>query len=344
MFMNKHILLLTLIMTIYFSIFVSAQNLPVSVQATTVEFEAVKDVWLEGTLNHGGNNLFIIGRQSGFPKKRSLIEFNLNTLPMDAVILDATLRLNHNYCHGSSTGTGPAVDVYVHKVLKNWNEYEATQYKRTNTEYWDTQYLNLGTDARVNPEVIVDIGDTNGFKFFNLSYLVQEWISNGDNKGVLIWTPDENNGICDRRFDSRESSDSARRPTLIVKYVLASDLNCDSDLECGLEEFGGYYCQNGDIYQSKEVHACNLPGTASSFCSVASSPILIDDCTAEEFCFDGPSTCQQKNNLTSVNLEFISSRDVWLEGTSNHGGNDFFIIGRQSGFPKKRSLIGFDLG
>src|SRR3989344_8271201 len=106
MFMNKYIfLLLILIMTIYFSIFVSAQDLPISVQATTIEFEAIKDVWLEGTSNHGGNNFFIIGRQSGFPKKRSLIEFNLNTLPVDAVVLDATLRLNHNFC--SSTGTGP---------------------------------------------------------------------------------------------------------------------------------------------------------------------------------------------------------------------------------------------
>src|SRR3989344_4730292 len=343
MLMNKGIyLLFVLIIAISFPIFVSAQSLPVSVQATTVEFEAVKDVWLEGTSNHGGNDFFIIGRQLGFPKKRSLIEFNLNTLPVDAVILDATLRLNHNFC--SSTGTGPAVDVYVHKVLKDWNEYEATQYKRTNTGDWDNQYLNLGTDAKFNPEIIVNIGDTNGFKFFNLSSLVQEWISNGDNKGVLIWTPDENAGFCDRRFDSREYSDPARLPKLIIKYVLASDLNCDSDADCGLEEFGGYYCQNGDIYQSKEVHACNHPGTASSFCSMVSSAILIDDCTAEEFCFDDSSTCQQKNNLTSVNLEFISSRDVWLEGTSNHGGNDFFIIGRQSGFPKKRSLIGFDLG
>lgn len=72
------------------------------------------------------------------------------------------------------------------------------------------------------------------------------------------------------------------------KCYAGTDVTCAVDSDCGVSDyFGGYYCQNGDVYGGYNKDTCLNPGEVSSSCSNETIEVLVDDCMAGEECVDG---------------------------------------------------------
>ena len=136
--LNLFIVLLAFITTI------SAQNYKWYTLTVT------KDVTLErGSKNFNYLPYLIVGTHPGYPMKRSLMQFQ--NIPSDCVLpLEATLHIYFVYAHKASfLPSLPVItrNIVAHTVLKSWSESEATTTKRDCRSNWDSQWLNLGTDA-----------------------------------------------------------------------------------------------------------------------------------------------------------------------------------------------------
>ncbi len=212
----------------------------ISPEEQTVTLTAVEDTWIEKySSNQGNNKIMLIDKHFNFPKKRSLVRFDLSSMPQGAVINSATMKLYHLNTHCYLDGTLRSINVNVNQVMKEWKEGEATSIKATNMQDWSAEYMELGTDAKPSPEDTVNIGTSNGIKEFDLTSMVGDWVSGEEpNYGVLIWTPNEDYDDCDRRFATSEHDYANRRPMLVVSYqwqnvcgdgVAVSGEECDGD-------------------------------------------------------------------------------------------------------------------
>ena len=121
---------------------------------TVYTLQVVKDVTLErGTTNFNYLQYLIVGLHPGFPRKRSLLQFE--DLPSNCTEMHwATMYLYYVYSHKASFYTvqqAPFIsrNIQVHEVLKEWEESQATKTFWKTGVPWSQQYLDLnGGDAR----------------------------------------------------------------------------------------------------------------------------------------------------------------------------------------------------
>ena len=90
----------------------------------------------------------------------------------------------------------PFIDrtVQAHRVLKSWNETQATQYKRNKLKKWARPYLGLDdTDANDCPtgHTIIHTWRPSGYVEIDITSAVQDWKAGKPNYGLLIWATNE---------------------------------------------------------------------------------------------------------------------------------------------------------
>ena len=110
--------------------------------------------------------------------------------------------------------------IQAHRVLKSWNETQATSEKNS-TAFWHQPYLGLDdTDASSCPTgyPIIYTRRAPGFVEVEVTSAVREWMAGKPNYGLLIWATNEDQRGRDTRFNSKSHSDSSRHP-----YI---QLNC----------------------------------------------------------------------------------------------------------------------
>jgi len=190
-----------------------------------VTLTAVADCWLEGSNNHGGDGFIIVGKTGEFQKKRSLIRFDTSSIPQGTQILGATLNVYFQW--QSKPGWLPneqGIDrvVQVHRVLKHWEEYQATSEKAANNSPWAAAYVGLdGVDADIEA-LDTKMWPTGLYewKTFDVSSAAQAWITQPPtNHGLLLWATNEDESGMDMRIPSREySDDPSLRPKLNLIY------------------------------------------------------------------------------------------------------------------------------
>jgi hypothetical protein len=116
----------------------------------TTSVGASDDVWLEDNATGlGSSTQVIIGKAANYPKKRTLIKFNTSSVPTNATVLNAQMKLY--YYTAVRVGTTAWVDRWVqaHQVLVNWNEAEATDDYRLTSTLWNVNYVGLNdVDAK----------------------------------------------------------------------------------------------------------------------------------------------------------------------------------------------------
>jgi len=186
---------------------------------------AVADCWLEGSNNHGGDGFVIIGKTGDFQKKRSLVRFDTSSIPQDTQILAANLNVYYQWSSKPSwLPNEQGIDrfVQVHKVLKHWEENQATADNAANNSPWAAAYVGLdGVDADIEP-LDTDLWPVEVYewKTFDVTPAAQAWIAQpADNHGVLLWATNEDESGMDMRMPSREfSDDTSLRPKLTVIY------------------------------------------------------------------------------------------------------------------------------
>ena len=180
----------------------ASQPLP----ATTVTLSATADAYLRQdnpTSKLGGNSVMVVGGTIGSSERRGWINFNASgQIPPGAIIQSATLRLNESKV--STSGGGGLFAVNAHSITASWSENNVT---------WNT------AAAFYNPTVVASatINDANGWKTWNVTALVQEWVDGISPEYGIALRPISTTGQVPE-LDSRDSSTSANRPQLVVTY------------------------------------------------------------------------------------------------------------------------------
>ncbi|MBO8131425.1 MAG: DNRLRE domain-containing protein [Candidatus Marinimicrobia bacterium] len=178
------------------------------------------DVWIEYGKRNNFNSYsqLRIGRQDGWPWKRSLVKFDLSAIPEDAEITSAKIML---YFYGAYGRNKISRYVKCHQVLKPWAEEYATWYNYGPGPTWNTPGVGFdNVDAKSQPEDCHFWYKDYGWKVYYITNLVRRWVSGeAENYGVIFWAVDEDdytNGDEKRCYSSEYTGDVNKRPKLVV--------------------------------------------------------------------------------------------------------------------------------
>lgn len=157
------------------------------------------------TTNYGSNTKFITGKDNSGPGRnyRSLVKFDISTLPAGATVTSATLRLYQESSVSTST-----ISIAAHKVTASWNE---------NTVTWSSSgggSYNATPLATAN----VTLGTTGWKEWILPAGLIHEWVDfPATHFGILLNSGGGKNTRAD--FSSRENATSPQRPQLVIVYT-----------------------------------------------------------------------------------------------------------------------------
>ncbi len=147
--------------------------------------------------------------------KRSLILFNLSSVPTNADLISATLYL-YFYTDGFSPPDSSSVD--VHRITNSWTESGVTYNSRDGTNDWVT----AGGDFQPTPEANATLNIENyGWVTWEITNLTQNWVnSTYQNYGIILKQPDDDSvdGINPSFYSSDYTGDSNLTPKLVIEY------------------------------------------------------------------------------------------------------------------------------
>ncbi|MDH3588289.1 MAG: DNRLRE domain-containing protein [Gammaproteobacteria bacterium] len=180
----------------------------------------------EGTTNYGNDSELRVSTNGG----RSLLKFNLSTIPAEALIESAELELHFNDADSISSA-----NFSIHEVTGDWRETEATWNEYQSGENW----ISPGGDH--NPTAIdtTMIGSTPNTKYtWDATDLVAAWVSGTTiNNGLLLRVSSGGGSVTNARFASSDASTAAKHPKLTVNY------RCPCGADCTPVASGGTYCE-----------------------------------------------------------------------------------------------------
>ena len=194
---------------------------------TLYKLQVVEDVWLErSTRNYNSYQWLIVGTHVQHSKKRSLLRFE-DTPSACTKVNHAMMYLYYHYSHkatSQSVTQAPFITrtIQAHRVLKSWQETQATTTRRDSTGFWYQEYLGLDdTDANDSPtgQTTIYAGRPAGFVEIEVTSAVKDWQAGKPNYGLLLWATNEDQIGRDTRFYSKSHSDSSKHPYIWI--------NCD---------------------------------------------------------------------------------------------------------------------
>ncbi len=181
-------------------------------------YDGVKDTHIyqyDPTQNYASDDKLVINYGRSF---RGLLKFDLRTIPPQADIKEAHLRLYLNSVSGSGS-----ILVSLHRLLAHWVDGQSTWNEAAGGQPWGTAGAQ-GAGVDYDP-VPIDEKTLyqNAFGTFNLKSVVTQWLTGATpNEGVLILGPELGSGSTRYRIDSSEGGDSTRRPALEIRYMMPS--------------------------------------------------------------------------------------------------------------------------
>ena len=153
-----------------------------------------------------------------------IMKINLAGIPADAQILSAVLSV---YMNGvEDDGGDDAYEVSVHKIINHNPQLSAcTGYTYDGTHEWtpnDSCYnsIPMAQADLASAEDSQLLDKTPGYKSWNVTNMVREWVANpGANFGLLLNSDPVASSSSNRIFSSSEAEDPGQRPKLVVTYT-----------------------------------------------------------------------------------------------------------------------------
>jgi len=146
---------------------------------------------------------------------RSLLGFDIGSIPTGARILGATLSLERQ------SGAGSAQPVSVHRISNSWSEDTVTWNDREAGNNWDT----AGADFDNTAVATTQVGPVNQRYEWNITPLVQDWVDGSyPNNGVALVAATA--GMAGERFYTSDAADSSRWPSLSITYACECGVVC----------------------------------------------------------------------------------------------------------------------
>lgn len=190
-----------------------------SAQLTTLSLGAVDDTYTDTrypTTPYGGNSLMTSGTSlitglRGGPfqyHQRAFVEFDLNSIPANAIIQEAEIRL---FLNGTSSGTFNWV---TKMITSSWSEGSVTA-------------NNQPSISQLTSDRVTSTPVSSGLQKIDVQSMVQRMVYGAaDNYGWCIQVSDEsattNTGA---RFNTKEANFSFLRPVLYIRYFIPVSLS-----------------------------------------------------------------------------------------------------------------------
>lgn len=183
--------------------------------------------------NGSGGALFagLTGANAGFLKRRALLQFDLSSIPTDALLTSVTLTL-----YADRTALNPTQPLMaVHRTLSSWGEGASSTLlgagatAKVGDATWDTRFFGLpgqewaspGGDFVAQASATARVGFANSFNSWTDAGLlvdVTSWMANPASNFGWTLVGDEVTATSAIRFVSREGIDPNLRPQLVISY------------------------------------------------------------------------------------------------------------------------------
>jgi hypothetical protein len=192
-----------------------------------------------GSVSNGSGEYFFSGKNSQNLSRRAVLAFEIaGNVPNGSIVTQVSLTL-----YLSRTSSGDET-ISLYRVLSDWGEGASNapgnEGSGTNAQpgdatwvhtFFDTSFWStLGGDFLTSSSASTVVGDTAFYTWSSpqMANDVQSWLENPSSNFGWILLGNENVGSTAKRFNSRENSNSARRPFLTLNYMLSTGIRGES--------------------------------------------------------------------------------------------------------------------
>lgn len=175
---------------------------------------------LSPTVNLGGEpdiHMYAWTQSGNLNVIRSVIKFDLSTIPQSATVISAYLSLYYNPTSAFSTWTSPAA-FYINRITTDWDELTVT---------WGTQ----PTSTNIN-DVLVPAASSTTASFPNIDVtdMVADMVADPTHSFGFLFRLVNENPYYAITLASSDNADSTIRPKLVITYSDPNSLPEENDV------------------------------------------------------------------------------------------------------------------
>ena len=156
----------------------------------------------------GASTELQIGKTAGGEELKSLIQFNISSVPQDHTIVNANISI-----YISSIG-GNGVNTTIHRITSAWAEAEATWNNKTTSSGW--------TSAGGDYASLLDSENLTSSQWytFSITEAVRGWVnSTYNNYGLMLVASNPSSGDYIKFYSSDYTTDESKRPKIEIEHT-----------------------------------------------------------------------------------------------------------------------------
>lgn len=235
----------------FFFLIIFLQLLSIGLEAqTTITLNPTKDTYLNRALrgtNYGTDNTMNVRRYSNL-QQRTIIEFDISSIPAGATIISAELRLTqYNWTYYTD-------NITAYPLTQSWSESGATWNNRIAGSAW----TNAGGTYNNSYSAQTSVGGNLNYAW-DLTSMVSAWHSATlDNNGIVLIAENETSGNSTYTFYTKEATNSNYRPQLVISYCFIPVFTLgNSSFRCQERDSIIYTATSGtdSIYYSLDINS-----------------------------------------------------------------------------------------
>jgi hypothetical protein len=208
--------------------------------------------WFDGANGYNDTSLLNVGANNDI---KTLLRFNMASLPTGAVVDEATLELYY-----TSKNNGNTLTLGAHRVLAEWTDSEVNRVQRKAGSNWTAAGMASGSDYAAAPEATAALASSgNEWVRLNVTAAAQAWVANPASNHGLVLLQEAASGWVTYQFCSElgwTPCTPGQAPRLVIRYHLEDPAPVKAIFQQGT---GGYTGANATcLAYSSGNNSCTL--------------------------------------------------------------------------------------